>query len=275
MIDVIDIIVLLITGIAGGTLAGMLGIGGGVIYVFIFSLFISTFTATPIQSQELVSLLIANTVFALVFAGIAGSIKQYKSKNFFPKSILWIGIPGVLAAITTSIIISYSGLYSKERFAVLFSVIMLPVIARMLLQDKIKWQQLHGIKPRYFMVTGLIAGTVTALSGLGGGFVIVPVLNGMIGIPIKKTISISLGVIAFVAFFFTLYNLFGIAYPHYAFPYTKGAIIFPMVLPVVGGVMIGAPLGVQISHKLPNKWLRIIFVTFSITVIVKLLIDFL
>lgn len=275
MIDLLDIALLFATGIAGGALAGLLGIGGGIIYVFIFSLFIRSFAATPISSEELVTLLIANTVFALVFAGLSGSIKQYLSHNFFPKSILWIGIPGVIAAVITSVIISYSGIYSKESFAILFALIMIPVILRMLFQEQIKWKKLDGIKPRYFVVTGIIAGTVTALSGLGGGFVIVPVLNGMIGIPIKKTISISLGVIAFVAFFFSLYNLFGISYPQYAFPNTQGSIIFPMVLPVVGGVLIGAPLGVRLSHLLPNKWLRIIFVAFTVTVIIRLLIDFL
>lgn len=275
MIQLPDILLLFATGVAGGALAGMLGIGGGIIYVFIFSLFVRSFATVPIRSEELVTLLIANTVFALVFAGISGSYKQYLNHNFFPKSILWIGVPGVVAALFTSILISYSGVYSKELFAIIFALIMVPVIFRMVFQNKINWKKLDGIKPRYFIITGIIAGSVTALSGLGGGFVIVPVLNGMIGIPIKKTISISLGVIAFVAFFFSLYNLFGIAYPQYAFPYTQGSIIFPMVLPVVAGVLIGAPIGVRLSHALPNKWLRIIFVAFSISVILRLLIDFL
>lgn len=275
MIDALDIALLFATGIGGGILAGLLGIGGGIIYVFIFSLFIRDFSAKPIDSAELVSLLIANTVFALVFAGLSGSIRQYLSKNFFPGSIVLIGLPGVLAAVATSYLITVSGLYTKEIFAVLFSLIMIPVILRMILQDKIPMARLDGIKPKYFVVTGIIAGTVTALSGLGGGFVIVPVLNGMLRIPIKKTVSISLGAIAFVAFFFSLYNLFGIHYPDYAFPYSQGSIIFPMVLPVVGGVLIGAPLGVKISHRIPNKWLRLIFVLFSVIVILRILTDFL
>lgn len=258
----------------GGLLAGLLGIGGGIIYVFIFSFFLPGFANGPIDGHHLVSLLIANTVFALVFAGIAGSIKQYLAGNFFPKTILWIGIPGVVTSIITSMLISWSDIYSKEAFAILFAVIMIPVILRMLKPNQITAAKRWAKHPKNFALTGAIAGTVTALSGLGGGFIIVPVLNGLMGIPIKKTISISLGTIALVAFFFTFYNLFGIYYPQYNFPYSQGSIIFPMVVPAVAGVLLGAPQGVRLSHKLPNKWLRVTFVTFTIIVIIHLFIKF-
>ena len=275
MIEVWDMVLLAIAGLGGGILAGMLGIGGGVIYVLIYSQFIYRFTTVPISGEDLVQLLVANSAFALVFAGIAGSVKQYRLNNFHIRPILWIGIPGILTAILTTLFIEYNSVYSKKEFAVLFTIVMIPVILRMLFQENFKNK--GAIKPSVGVLvgTGLFSGLVTALAGLGGGFIIIPVLNGLLRIPIKRTISISLGVIALVAIGFSIFNLAIPVFDHYHLKGAVGAVIFPMALPVVAGVLFGAPLGVQISHRLSHRTIRLIFVAFSLFTIGKIWYDFL
>ena len=274
MIDLVDVIILIIAGIGGGFLAGLLGIGGGIIYVLIFTTYLKLMTDVPIPGEDLVKLTIANSVFALIFAGISGCYKQYRIGNFFPKEILLIGLPGIVGSILLTYILTTIN-YSKEEFAIVFSALLLPIIFRMLYKkrSKISKEVRQDYPPGIFMLIGFVSGSATALSGLGGGFIIVPVVNGILKYPIKKAISISLGVIAVVSFGLSIYNLTAFEFEYLKLPYTYGAITFSMVLPVVVGVIAGAPIGVWASQKLPGYALRIFFVLFCISVMAKLLID--
>lgn len=276
MIELTEVILLACTGLAGGILAGMLGIGGGMIYILVFSIFLRKLSATPIAGVDLVQLMIANSIFALVFAGIAGSIRQSTSKNFYWKPVLIIGIGGVVSSLSLKVIMQLTGFYSTTEFAIFFTILMIPVFIRMFMKHRNGDDKLvPQLKRTELLLTGMASGAISALSGLGGGFIMIPVLNGLLRVPIKQTISISLGVIAFVAIGYSIYNLFFTSYPQYAFQYSLGSIVFPMVLPVVAGVMAGAPLGVKWSHKLPPGLLKILFALFCIAVVVKLLTDFL
>lgn len=269
-----DILILAAAGFGGGILAGMLGIGGGVVYVFIFSFYLQRLTTVPL-GKDLVQLLIANSAFALVFAGLSGSVRQYLARNFYPRFIFWLSVSGLTSALLTTVLIKHTGLYTPREFAVVFSLLMIPIIARMVFQERLASPgNTFAVSPYSLLITGFIAGAVMALSGLGGGFVIIPVLNGLFRVPIKKTVSVSLAFIAIVAAVYSLYNLFLVDYSQYLLPGTVGAIVFPLVLPVLAGVILGAPLGVHIGHRLPNHVLRIIFVTFCLLVIVRLLVQF-
>ncbi len=67
--EILDGILLFLTGIIGGFLAGLLGIGGGPIYVVIFTEFIPKLYGALLSGPETVQLIIANTIFARMFAG--------------------------------------------------------------------------------------------------------------------------------------------------------------------------------------------------------------
>lgn len=271
-----EILILVLAGVGGGIISGMLGIGGGMIYVLIFSHFFHSVTKSELPGDVQVRLLIANAVFAIIFVGLAGSIKQYLSNNFHLKPILWIGLPGIAGAIFTTYLLSITDFYAKKEFAVFFSILLIPIILKMIFQEKFKNR--GQIKPKrtgYLIATGAIGGIVTALSGLGGGFIVIPILNGLLRIPFKKSVSISLGVIALVAFGLSIYNLLAVNYTAYAIPMSIGGIIFPLVLPVIAGVLIGAPIGVRVSQIVSNRFLRITFVVFCLFVISKIYYDFL
>jgi uncharacterized protein len=270
-----DLILLLVAGLTGGIIAGMLGIGGGMIYALIFTHYFKNFKSLNIPDDILVKILVANSAFALVFVGISGSIRQFLSKNFYLKPVLWIGLGVLFSSITTTLILSYTTIYGKRQFTLFFAIIMIPIMLKMLFQkNDLSTKKRLDPKSVYYVLTGLLSGTVTALSGLGGGFIMIPVLNGLFNFPMKKAVSVSLGVIAIVAIELSIYNLFYVDFSQFHIPYSKGALVFPMVLPVIFGVTIGTPIGVKISHKLPNSILRFTFVLFCAIVITKLFVDF-
>jgi uncharacterized protein len=270
-----DLFLLLSAGFAGGIIAGILGIGGGMIYALIFTHYFKNFKSLIIPDDVLVKILVANSAFALIFVGISGSIKQFLSNNFYLKIVLRIGLGVLFGSIITTILLSYTTFYGKRQFTLFFALIMIPIILKMLFRgNNISDNKSITPKSYYLIITGVVSGIVTALSGLGGGFIMIPVLNGLFKFPMKKAVSVSLGVIAIVAIELTIYNLFFVDFSQYQLPLSKGAVVFPMVLPVAVGVTIGAPIGVKISHKLPNRILRFTFVLFCVIVITKLFVDF-
>ncbi|MCU0399256.1 MAG: sulfite exporter TauE/SafE family protein, partial [Cyclobacteriaceae bacterium] len=94
-------------------------------------------------------------------------------------------------------------------------------------------------------------------TGLGGGTLIIPLLNLWQRVDILKAKSISFGTIFAIALWLTLNNLF--LEPANAIPNTQGLIVWPLVLPISIGVLIGSPLGVVFSKRISSKIVTLIF----------------
>jgi uncharacterized membrane protein YfcA len=107
------------------------------------------------------------------------------------------------------------------------------------------------------LVTGCTAGAAAALTGLGGGTLIIPLLNLWQRVDILKAKSISFGTIFVIALWLTLNNLF--LEPANTIPNTQGLIVWPLVLPISIGVLIGSPLGVVFSKRISSKIVTLIF----------------
>jgi len=148
------------------------------------------------------------------------------------------------------------------------------MLVRMILipKDQKKFNQPQSIKTVFLIGTGIISGIFTALSGLGGGFAIIPLLNGLFNIKIRKVLSISLGVIMVVASSLTIYNLLFTRLSHTP-DYTIGTVNFSFTLPVLAGVFISSNLGVITSQKLSPAQLRYGVIIFCVVIIGKTIWD--
>jgi len=268
----------LLFGLFGGFCAGLLGIGGGPIYVVIFSIFIPQLYGSQtvdgeivplLSDSQMIQLLIANTVFARFFAALAGCWKQYKIDNIYPKTAIAIAIPAAITSLTfIQVLANFE--YNKNIFSVIFILLFLPILYNIFTDNanKKKFNRPNKIKLFFLHLTGFISGIVTALSGLGGGFVVIPLLNSWFNIKIRKVISISLNVILIVSASVTFYYLFRF-HVDVDIPYLYGAISLSLVTPVIIGILIAAPFGVNVSKKLSTNTLRMLFLTFCIMVISK------
>ena len=266
-----EIITLLILGGIGGLLAGMLGIGGGIIYVLLFSHYLPL---TGIPSHLIVPAIVANSMFAIFFAGISGSYKHYKNKNFHPKQFLIIGSAASISSIFFSDLIINGTWYTKDKFTYLFIFLLLFIAFRILKNKKADQVLLiEKSSTKGFILTGLFSGTIAAFSGIGGGVLIVPILTDIMKIPIKKATAISLGVISIMAFFTSVYAMLfskvsiQITAPHF------GLIVYSLALPVAAGSLLVSPFGVQLAAKLSPSKLRLLFAGFLLLVIIKMIIE--
>jgi uncharacterized membrane protein YfcA len=111
---------------------------------------------------------------------------------------------------------------------------------------------------------GLFVGILSAIMGVGGGFIMVPAMIYLLGMPTKIVVGTSLFQIIFVTGFTTLL--------HATTNYTVDMAL--AVLLLVGGV-IGAQIGTQIGTRLRAEQLRILLAMMVLAVCFKLALDLL
>ncbi|MGZ5245129.1 MAG: TSUP family transporter, partial [Bacteroidia bacterium] len=129
MFSATDFLLLFFYGAIGGLLSGMLGIGGGIIYVIVLNTFLEKY---GLKGEELVKFVLSNSIAATFFAGVSGTIKQRKSGNFFPREILVTGSAGITSALAVTYSIVHWDWYSKEIFSLFFMAILLIMAINML-----------------------------------------------------------------------------------------------------------------------------------------------
>ena len=261
------LVLLAVAGAAGGFLAGLLGIGGGVIYIFIFTEYFNQVDWFPAVTNP-IPFIIAQAVFVIAVASLAGSLKQYHQKNFYFKESLLMGLPAAIVSIVVGYILNDIH-YNETIFVSLFAALILSLLFRMLFFVNKKTEVQDFPKSGVTTTIGGFSGAIMALTGLGGGVVITPLLNGVWKVNIKKVGSVSLGVIFISSFSLTLYNLISTGEEFAS--NMVGYIHFPSVLPLALTVVFAAPLGVFASKRMPSKVLRIIFISLCAVVLIRLL----
>jgi uncharacterized membrane protein YfcA len=270
MFELSDYVIIALLGSIGAFISGLLGVGGGVIFIPILDYYI---VKAGIQGSELVKFTLANSFFVIVFSGIVISIKQYKSGNFYPKQVFFTALPGVLSSFLVTYLILSGNWYQQHMFKTLFLLMLIPMTIRMFSQKE-KAINSDVVFPSYllFSITGFFTGIITSLSGLGGGILMVPVFSDFLKLPIKIATSISTGVIPiFTAVLIIPYMM---AYPEVINQFQIGYIVFPIVAPLIISVMVISPTGVKVAHMLKPFHLRIIFACVSSIIILKELYGF-
>ena len=264
------LLLLFIGGCAGGLLAGLLGVGGGLIFVVIFTNYLS---ALGVPDAGIAQLIIANSMVAIFFAGVSGSIKHYLNGDFYYKPVIISGIMASGASVATTYFINHTTWYNKELFAVLFISITLYIAYTIFSGRSVKMQdegqEAFLIIP--LIKIGALGGTLAALSGVGGGIIMVPMLIKMLNLHIKKATAISLGIITMMALISSVYSMLIQTSIPDNIPHTYGLIIFPMVLPAVLGCIICSPFGVILARIIPARTIQMIFATFLLVVTLNMI----
>ncbi|MFS8615236.1 MAG: sulfite exporter TauE/SafE family protein [Solitalea sp.] len=266
--DPVDLFFLLLSGCVGGFLAGMLGIGGGIVYVAIFSIYLERL---GIPDGLMVPAIVANSMLAILFSSISGTIKHIRKQNFFPAEILGMGIPAALFSVIGTRLIQEGSWYTKERFTIFFILILIYTVIRLFLQR----ETTGAAKPEknstmLNILIGCAGGLLAALSGLGGGIVMIPLMTNLLFFSLKKATTISLGVIVVITLVHSVYSMVTEVGVALEVPYSIGLICLPVVLPVSLGSIVCSPLGVATAFKASGKTLRISFALLILCVIARM-----
>ena len=248
------LLMMLMTGCVGGFLSGLLGVGGGTI--FVPALFFCL-KAAGIQGDYIMHIAVG-TSLAVVFAtGVMSAYHHYKRHAVDIKIVKSWGPFIILGVIVGSSFASgMDGRTLKEIFS---GLLMLISIYMMFSGDKPKTAPKHKIPPYALYIFCMFNGMLSAMIGIGGSIVNIPVMAYM-GIGIQQAIGTGSALGLMVALPGTIgYIVSG--YPHIADlpPLSFGYINLIALAAIIPTSILLAPLGVKASHSLPKHLLRRIF----------------
>jgi uncharacterized protein len=259
---------LVLAGLVGGFIAGLVGIGTGIIMLAVIPLVLPGYMVAP---EHIVSYTVANTIFATMcssFVNIATIIRQ---KNMYWKDSLAVSIAAVVCAILVFETFVKSDYYSKTLFNTLVVLLLATIIYRSIKKLRINRNKSERKSTTKLTLAGSAAGTLAALTGLGGGAILMPLLNIWLRVDIIKARNISFVAIFAIATVLSLINLFGKA-PDPTIS-AQGLIIYDLILPLSIGVVIGSPLGVLSTEKVSPRKITVLFLLLTSLVLLRKLME--
>ena len=279
----VSVSVLLLLGLGGvvGILSGIFGVGGGfLITPLLFFLGIPPSVAVATG---------ANQVVASSVSGVLAQIRR-KGVDFRMGSVLLVGgLAGSAFGVWVFNVLSRRG---QIDFAVQLSyVVLLGFVGVLMLQEGLRalhrsrtnpnavvrrqhtWVHRWPVKVKFRasglyisvippVLVGFGVGVMSAIMGVGGGFIMVPAMIYILGMPGKVVIGTSLFQIIFVAAFSTFMH---------ALTNQSVDLVLAVVL-ILGGV-IGAQIGTRLGARLRAEQMRILLALLVIAVAAKIALD--
>jgi len=193
-----------IAGYIGAILTGLiLGIIGGGGSILTVPILVYLFQLDAVLAT-------AYSLFIVGLTSLVGSVSHIKLGNIHWKTALAFGIPSICSVFFTRLVIVPhipnpifaigSVVVSKQMgLLVLFAIIMILASYSMIKPSKKKDEtSLNDFKFSFPLIfsEGLIEGLITGLVGVGGGFLIIPILVLSAKLPMKKAVGTSLLIIA-------------------------------------------------------------------------------
>lgn len=282
----VSVNVFLLLGLGGlvGILSGMFGVGGGFLMTPLL-FFIGIPPAVAVATQ-------ANQIVASSVSGLLAHVRR-KTVDFKMGIVLLIG--GLFGAAMGVVLFNYVRSTGQvDLMVTLCYVVFLGIVGALMFVESLRaihrsrkggpvvrkrrqrtWVQTMPFKMRFRTsglyisvippaIVGLCVGILAAVMGVGGGFIMIPAMIYILGMPTKVVIGTSLFQIIFVTGFTTLL--------HATTNYTVDMAL--AVLLLIGGVF-GAQFGTTIGLKLKAEQLRILLAMLVLLVCGKLALDLL
>lgn len=261
--------ILFLSGIIGGLIAGLLGLGGGIFYIIILPFIIQWY---GIPAEESSAFVVANSLLGICIASGSSMITAFSKLKTYIKESLIIGIPAIIISLLTTHFIVHSDWFSKELFNGFVIFLMIFILFQMIAKTKKTTENAKlNIEIPVFpgAIGGSISGFISALSGLGGGIIIIPLLQIKFKQSQQKSKLISLTIIFLSSLLLSIQNLISETNIKSEEINQIGYILPSIAIPIIFGVVIGGPLGIRWSSKMNDKTINRIFIAFVFIILIE------
>ncbi len=244
----LDLLLKLILGFGIGLSLGLLGGGGSILTVPALVYLVGQ---TP-QAAVTTSLAIvgANSALGAAFHNAQGTLNWRVALSF--------GGAGMIVAYLAA---GLSKLFSPAALLIAFALLMLVIGALMIFQRPQTLETRASQSLPIILAGGAGVGLLTGVLGVGGGFLIVPALVMLVGLPMRQAIGTSLVVIAANSAAGLLGHL------------DSGMFDLSLTLIFVAAGLAGTLVGARLAHRLPAGRLRQTFALCVIGLALFLLYD--
>ncbi len=249
-------------GAFAGILAGLLGVGGGIVLV---PAFYYTFAGLGYESGELMQVCLATSLATIIFTS-ARSVTAHHRRGAVNWAILRAWAPGIVTGAAIGVLVT-AGLRSATLQAVFGGLGF--AIGLYMLFGNAAWRLAERMPgPGLTALLSPLVGFLSVLMGIGGGSFAVPIMT-LHGIAIHRAVATAAG----FGFIIALPSVAGFFFVEVdnAPPFSLGAVNLPAFLVVVAMTTLTAPLGARIAHALDPKPLKRVFGVFLTLVALNML----
>ncbi len=240
-----------LAGAVVGVLAGLFGIGGGLVIV---PMLVYVFSLQNVPHEITMHLALATSLASIMFTSVS-SFRAHHKRG----AVHWNVVKKIVIGIFTG---TFLGSFIASRiptdFLKIFFVIFLFFVAtQMLLGKKPKpGREIPGLTGMF--ATGNVIGVVSSLVGIGGGTLSVPFMlwcniNAHHAIGTSAAIGLPIAVAGTFG-----YIVNGWSAPNLP-PFSIGYVYIPALIGIAAVSVLTAPIGVKLAHSLPVDRLKKIF----------------
>lgn len=245
------ILIYLLVGAFAGLIAGLFGVGGGLIIVPVL---VYLFTRQGMDPAILVHLAVGTSLATIVFTSIS-SVRAHHKRGAVRWDLFWQLTPGiVVGALLGAVVADWMPSLVLRRFFALFEWF---VAVQLLLNTR---TNPHRDVPGRIglFAAGNIIGTVSSIVGIGGGTLTVPFLVWC-NVAMKKAVATSsacgLPIAIAGAVGFVLLGRSSTSGQEWSFGY----LYLPALFGIVASSVVFAPVGARLAHSLPADKLKRLF----------------
>ena len=257
-------VMLLVIGAFAGVLAGLLGVGGGIVLV---PAFFYAFQTLGYGGEQLMQMCLATSLATIIVTSIR-SVLSHNKKGAVDWDILRSWAPGIVIGAVAGMLV-VSSLRSATLQGI-FGVLAL-VIGLYMGFGRSEWR-LGQAMPKGLSRAALSPGVgfLSVLMGIGGGSFGVPLMS-LYNTPIHRAVATAAGFGVLIAVPSVIGFLFVTLDPATRPPYTIGAVNLVAFVLVIAMTLITAPLGARLAHAMDPKPLKRVFAVFLVLVALNML----
>jgi hypothetical protein len=259
-----NLLLYLVLGAFAGVMAGLLGVGGGLIIVPVLAWI---FHGQQVADAIVMHLAIGTSLATIVVTSIS-SVRAHHQRGAVLWPVVWQLTPGIVIGAWLGAVVADA--LPSRVLGKIFAVFVLAVAAQMAFGAKPAPHR--GLPGAVGMAaTGGVIGGVSAIVGIGGGSLTVPFLtwcNTSMRQAVATSAACGLPIALAGAIGFIITGLNASSLP----PWSLGYVYGPALVGVAFASMLSAPLGARLAHTLPTETLKKVFAIFLALVGTKMLL---
>ncbi len=267
MLDPLTLLFLLSTAAVAGVLAGLLGIGGGTVIV---PALLIVFARADVDPAVRVQLAVGTSLATIVLTSISSAYSHHRKGALHLGLAAWFAPGLVVGSVAGALLAVWM---PGDVLQLLFGLFLYGVAARMLFGKLPEKPEPRQIPVWGRLLGGVVIGLVSAMVGIGGGILSVPLFVMAAGLTIHHAVGTApmLGlVLSFVGT--VTYVVGGFSEP--ALP--AGTLGYVALLPaalIAAGTVSLAPVGAWLAHRLPRRSLAVAFAILLLLVATGLVVE--
>jgi uncharacterized membrane protein YfcA len=251
-------------GLLAGFLAGLLGIGGGLVFV---PALVVLFSAQEFSETVIMPLALGTSLAAIVFTSLSSAAAHHARR-----AVNWQALRGMTPGVVSGAFLSAAiAAHVPSTWLKLVFAVYAALAATQLLCD------LKPLAPRSLpgraglIAAGCVVGGVSGLAGAGGAVTCIPLLVWW-SIPARSAIGTAAAIGIPVSVGGTAGYIVG-GWPLESLPAASlGFVYLPALILMVAASMLTAPVGARVSHALPVPALQKLLATVLYAITVRMLL---